>query len=279
MKNAIAAPLSGDVITTCFGPDPTHPSADLVAQSDPLCQAIDRNLASGGLSGSTASVGGLPIPLTNSGRLNTDGVDLTANYRRSLGFANLTLNFSGNWTHKSQFFALPVSQGPNCPGVYSANCGISIGQLQPKWSWNQRTTLSFKPVDVSLNWRHLSSFHYQHGLPVLCDADNPPFDPNDKNNPNNNPKGCTGEIRGSGPLVGKTAHFDSIPAYDYFDLTTRFTITDHFDLTLSAFNIFDKQPPIVGNGAGTTSAGSGNTFPSTYDALGRRYSASVRLKF
>ena len=89
--------------------------------------------------------------------------------------------------------------------------------------------------------------------------------------------GCT--ITGSGPLVGRTINFNRIPAYDYFDLTTRFSITDHFDLTLSAFNIFDKQPPIVGSGAGTTSANSGNTFPSTYDALGRRYSASVRLKF
>ena len=273
IKHAIAAPLSGDVIATCFGPDPNHPSADLVAQSDPLCQAIDRNAAVGSLSGSTANVGGLPIPLTNSGRLNTDGVDVTANYRRGLGWmgADLILNFSGNWTHKSQFFALPVSVAPNCPGIYSANCGISIGQLQPKWSWNQRTTLSFKPVDISLAWRHISKFRYQFAGIAGAELCRGPDDPVA-------PSSCTGFIRG-GPLDGKKFDPNHIPAYDYFDLTTRFSITDHFDLTLSAFNIFDKQPPIVGNGAGTTSAGSGNTFPSTYDALGRRYSASVRLKF
>ena len=67
--------------------------------------------------------------------------------------------------------------------------------------------------------------------------------------------------------------------WDYFDLSTRFSITDHYDLTLTAFNLFDKQPPNVGNNAGTTTANSGNTFPSTYDALGRRYAATVRLKF
>ena len=156
--------------------------------------------------------------------------------------------------------------------VYAERCGISSGQLQPKYSWNQRTTLSLKPVDISLNWRHLSKFHYQSDLPQLgrrCASSQTPQA--------QGIEGCT--ITGSGPLVGRTINFNRIPAYDYFDLTTRFSITDHFDLTLSAFNIFDKQPPIVGNGAGTTSAGSGNTFPSTYDALGRRYSASVRLKF
>jgi outer membrane receptor protein involved in Fe transport len=70
-----------------------------------------------------------------------------------------------------------------------------------------------------------------------------------------------------------------IPAYNYFDLTTRFNVTDHFELTLSAFNIFDKKAPIVGTNAGTTTANSGNTFPSTYDVLGRRYSATARIKF
>jgi outer membrane receptor protein involved in Fe transport len=44
-------------------------------------------------------------------------------------------------------------------------------------------------------------------------------------------------------------------------------------------NIFDKQPPIVGNTIGATAFNSGNTYPSTYDAIGRRYSAAVRLRF
>jgi outer membrane receptor protein involved in Fe transport len=44
-------------------------------------------------------------------------------------------------------------------------------------------------------------------------------------------------------------------------------------------NIFDKDPPFVGNTAGSTSANSGNTFPATYDPLGRRFAASARIKF
>ena len=260
IKQAINAPLPADVINACF--------ANITAASatNPACTSIRRNLKSGGLSGSTANVQGLPVPLSNSGRLETDGFDLTANYRRSLGFADLILNFNGNYTRTAKFFASDsITTAPNCPGLYSANCGIALGQLQPKWSWNQRTTLSFKPVDVSLLWRHLGSFNYEFADvagKTLCDPT----------------KGCTGVIRG-GSFAGAPFKPNHIPAFDYFDMTARFSITDHFDLTLSAFNLFDKQPPIVGNQAGTTTAGSGNTFPSTYDALGRRYGAAVRVKF
>ena len=41
----------------------------------------------------------------------------------------------------------------------------------------------------------------------------------------------------------------------------------------------DKQPPIVGSSIGSTAFNSGNTYPSTYDALGRRFAASARIRF
>jgi outer membrane receptor protein involved in Fe transport len=56
-------------------------------------------------------------------------------------------------------------------------------------------------------------------------------------------------------------------------------VNEHFDLTFTVINLFDKKPPVVGNTAGTTSQNSGNTFPSTYDPLGRRFAAGARIKF
>jgi len=44
-------------------------------------------------------------------------------------------------------------------------------------------------------------------------------------------------------------------------------------------NLLDKQPPLVGSTVGSTSYNSGNTYPSTYDALGRRFSIGARLHF
>ena len=74
-------------------------------------------------------------------------------------------------------------------------------------------------------------------------------------------------------------NFNRIKAADYFDLTARFPVSDNLTLTLAVQNLFDKDPPLVGGEAGSTTYNSGNTFPSTYDTLGRRYTASVRLRF
>ena len=70
-----------------------------------------------------------------------------------------------------------------------------------------------------------------------------------------------------------------IPSYDYFDLAARIGVGDNLTLTLTVANLFDKKPPITGQDVGSTSFNSGNTYPSTYDALGRTYRVGARLRF
>lgn len=255
VTEAVTFPTPNDVIFACFGATPANITAAQAAS--PACTGILRNVTSGRLSGSVANTPGLPTPLTNAGILKVDGVDLTINYKRDLGFADLNLGFNGSYTHSSTFAASPTVAPRECVGFYSANCGVSLGQIQPKYTFNQRTTLSFEDIDVSLLWRHINAVKYEPGLPALFN----------------------GTITGTGPLVGKSFNFNRIKAYDYFDLTTRYHVNDNIDLTLSAFNIFDKKPPVLGGQAGTTTANSGNTFPSLYDVVGRRYSATVHFKF
>jgi outer membrane receptor protein involved in Fe transport len=50
-------------------------------------------------------------------------------------------------------------------------------------------------------------------------------------------------------------------------------------LSFGVTNVTDEDPPVVGNEAGTTSANSGNTFPSVYDVLGRVFAAGVKVRF
>ena len=252
VTGAITPPTPGDVIGACFN-NITATSATSVA-----CTSIRRSAATGRLSGPTSTVAGLPTPLTNGGLLKTDGVDLVINYKRDIGFADLILNFAGNYTHSATFKSSPsIPTARECVGYYSANCGNSSGQIQPKYSFNQRTTLKFDKIDVSLLWSHINSVKYEPGLRPLF----------------------VGTVTGRGPIVGRSVNFNKIAAYDYFDLTSRFHVSDNIDLTLSAFNIFDKQPPVVGGQAGTTTANSGNTFPTLYDVVGRSYSATVHFKF
>jgi outer membrane receptor protein involved in Fe transport len=276
VENAITTATPGDVIGACFN------NLTAASATSPACTGIRRNALTGGLSGtSTVSnpVPGLPTPLTNNGLLKTDGIDLVVNYRRDLGFARLNWNFSGNHTMSSFFQASPTAFGRECTGFYSTNCGISnglsVGSITPKYSWNQRTTLSFGEVDVSLLWRHISKMRYE-GLANdfaargFTEANRFLF-------PLNGDANRT--ITGRGPLVGRRANFNEIPAANYFDLAIRVNASENMEFTFTVQNLLDRDPPLVGSSAGSTTFNGGNTYPSTYDAIGRRFAAGARLRF
>jgi outer membrane receptor protein involved in Fe transport len=53
---------------------------------------------------------------------------------------------------------------------------------------------------------------------------------------------------------------------NYFDLAANWAVTEKASVLLGVNNVLDKDPPIT-SAVGTT--GNGNTFPQTYDALGR----------
>jgi outer membrane receptor protein involved in Fe transport len=266
VTGAITLPTPGDIIAACFG------SITAASASAPACTSIRRNPITGQLDGSPADTPGLFGALSNQGKITTDGIDLTADYRHNLGTimgapAKIALNFGGNYTHSQKFQASPTGLNRECVGFYSANCGFPAGGLLPKYTWNERTTLSLGRTDLSLLWRHLSGMKYEPGLPPLF------------NGTINSTPSTSVFFNDPGNLNGKSVNFNRIPAFNYFDFATRFNVNEHFDLTFTVMNIFDKKPPIVGNTAGTTSQNSGNTFPSTYDPLGRRFAAGARIKF
>jgi outer membrane receptor protein involved in Fe transport len=271
IKDAISQPTVGDIVGGCFN----APSL-----TNPLCQLLRRNPVTGGLDGDPSTTQGIIFPLSNSGRILTDGIDVSVNYRRDLGFAKLNLSFQGNWTNRSEFTAitpnslipagfpgaggaLPPSDPRECVGLYGQNCGSpgsagpnsSPGSLQPEFTWNQRTTLTFGSTDFSLLWRHIDGMTVEPGVTAFA-----------------------GTIA-TGALAGKEVNFGRIKAADYFDLSTRVGVSDNLDMTITVMNLLDKQPPLVGGTVGATAFNSGNTYPSTYDALGRRFAVGARFKF
>lgn len=263
IERAISQITAQAAYNACFG-NSTGGGITAASATSAACTIIRRNPATGALDGDPSTTAGLSIQPGNNGRILTDGIDLTANYRRDIGFAKLDIGFQGNWTNRAFFQAAPGTNSFRCVGLYGPNCGSpgsagpssTPGSPQPEFTWNQRTTLSFESVDFSLNWRHLSGLNIE---------------------PNQPPR-FNGVIAG-GVLAGRQVNFSRIPDYDYFDLATRFTVGEHFNLTLTVSNLFDRQPPIVGGNTGTTAFNSGNTYPSTYDALGRRFAATATVKF
>jgi outer membrane receptor protein involved in Fe transport len=73
--------------------------------------------------------------------------------------------------------------------------------------------------------------------------------------------------------------FQSIDAYNYVDIFASYNLTENVTFTAGIDNLFDEEPPVVGNQAGDTSSNGGNTFPSNYDVLGTMYKVGVKLNF
>lgn len=251
LDGAIGTPGIGDVIDGCYS------TGNLDFGSNPFCQLIERNPTTGGLDGAPNEVRGLLLNLTNLGRIATDGIDLSVRYSTDITSSiGLSLAFDGTWTNENRFQAIagdPNSPFRDCVGFYSVNCG----SIQPEFTFNQRTSLIFDDMaTLSLRWRYLSGVE-QEPLDILSQG--PGF-------------------VGNSPVFGEV-DFTQIPAESYFDLSAQFDVMENLVFTLTVTNLLDNQPTIVGSTIGSTAFNSGNVFPSTYDALGRRYAAALRLNF
>lgn len=250
--DAVSSPSATTVINGCFSATNTNPNL-------PECQLISRNTLTGGLSGPSNTTLGVLTAVSNLGIIETNGIDVAVNYNTDLGFARLSVVSSLTYTLANQFQANSVSINRECVGFFSTSCGNLSGNPQPELQWNVRTGLSFgEGTDISLLWRHLGGVDVEPVAP--------------------SPQLPLGTPTTAGPATVFAA-FREIPSFDYFDLSLRQAIGENFQVTLSALNLFDRDPPLVGNTIGATAQNSGNTFPSVYDALGRRYTLALRLKF
>ncbi|MFL6771017.1 MAG: TonB-dependent receptor domain-containing protein, partial [Sphingomicrobium sp.] len=286
VKDVIGTATPGDLINACFG---TITSASV---TDPDCLVIGRNPITGGLDGDPATTQGLFGLTTNLGELFTDGVDLIANYKTAVGFGDLAFSFVGNWTNNSEFNSNVASEDSffrECAGFYSVNCSFT-GSIQPKLQFSQRTTLTMGKVDLSLLWRWIDSVKLEprqlEADALAADAANRDANGNLLAVPGTPAQIGAPGFQGCPDFNGADAggcmideEFRKIPAEHYFDLTARFNATDNMTFTFTVQNLLDNQPKVVGNTIGSTTFNSGNVFPSTYDALGRRYAVGAKLKF
>ena len=242
INKAILSPSSIQVLDGCY-------TAALNANLDPtkpLCASVNRDPVTGGLNGGLGTI----TPLTNFGKYNVDGIDIAVNYRlplKNVGFDGLgRIDFGlqatqyGKWRVQTRPDLAPI----DCVGVYGSSCGDQTGSPTTKTKWSQRTTWTMGDYAVGYNWRHLSA--------VVLD----PIE-----------------------QAGIFEPYKKIKAFDYVDFNAAWDVTKFLRVSLAVNNLFDKKPPIVGTGLSASTLNSGNTYPQTYDTIGRVYSMSARLKF
>lgn len=249
VDEAITSPGVGDVVSGCFG------------QSNPNfvnCQLIRRDRPTGGLSGDPGSVQGLLLFPSNLGTIQREGIDINASYATQLGDVGLDFALNANHSMRNRFQSGPASFNRECQGFFSVDCD---GVMIPDWSANLRSTVSYKGFDASLLWRYISG-----------------FDVEPRTVPNTLQPGVVGSFGATNPnrVVGA---YRSIDSYNWFDLNLGFNVTQEIRVSALIENLFDRNPPEVGSTIGSTAFNTGNTFPTVYDALGRRFSVTIGLNF
>jgi outer membrane receptor protein involved in Fe transport len=245
VKDAVSNPAVDDIIDGCYS---AAANPGFAFNAD--CAKIGRNPVTGTFNG--ASAPGVLLATSNLGTIETAGWDLGVSYGFGLAdLGNLDLELTASVIQKYKFQATPTSVNRDCVGYYSVACGtVSEGEGPiNKTKWNQRTTWTMGDWATTLNWRHLSGVKHETGI--------------------------------ANPQTGARfyAPYSSIKSYDYFDLGVNWKPTKQLRLSLSVNNLLDKKPPEVGNTIGSTGANSGNTFPQTYDVIGRYFTLGASLKF
>ena len=226
-----------DTIAT-FGPPNTW--AACYGNNDPAaCARINRD------ENGTLWVGNIPFvedTNINIGSKYTRGYDFNASYTGvEIGrFGSLAFNLTGTLLDELTTSPAPgIDLHPDpdvfldeydCVGFYSSVCFI------PNPEWRHRFRASWMTpweLDLSATWRY-------YGSVVGLDQANDPMS------------------------ADRLDH--ELPAESYFDLAANWAVTEKATVTLGINNVLDDNPTLSA-AVGTT--GNGNTYPQTYDALGR----------
>jgi iron complex outermembrane recepter protein len=203
------------------------------------CQvfAQARNRAAGGVLDDTNPP---QILNANTAKLAVEGVDLQLDYGTRVPFSLFTdtrearLNLFFLGTYTKKSAFTAVEQLPNEVVECAGKFGLTCGQPTPKYKWTSRMSLIDGPVTTSLRWRHLSS------------------------------------------VVDDTGGFsvNKLKAYNLYDLSFAFDISDNFSMAAGVNNLLNKKPQAIGDNQEQA-----NTYPSTYDVLGRDYFVSAKIIF
>ncbi len=271
VDNYISTVAPGTSLAGCYG------GGASAAATAYYCPAVHRSPATGAIYGA----GYVTDLNVNLPYIKTAGVDFEATYSANLGdisggwldgLGSLTTHFLGTWQQKFVTKPSNVSLGTDstydCTGYYGLICGAP----RPTWRHQMRFTWSTPwDVDFSLNWRHINGVKLDAGQPNSLAGGGLPLTT------------CAAGSSIAGNSIstnfygGDCGPGAKIGAQDYFDLAFAWSVREGVAIRGGVNNIFAKRPPVVGS-TFVGSVGNGNTYPGTYDAIGRQFFVSVTIK-
>ncbi len=229
-----------------------------------LCALVHRAPVTGSLWLGTN--GFVTSTTVNVGFLKTDGIDFSAAYR--LPLSNLGWENGGSLSFDYQatyLMSLVTSPGISafdgagkeftqydCAGLYGET---ACGTPNPKYRHNFRITWKtpVQGLEVSGRWRYFGAVDAQ--------------------------------TTSNNPFIGDPSKVlpvdERIGAQSYFDLSGQWRAKDKITFRAGVQNIADKEPPLVGSivGGATNPSFNANTYPQTYDAIGRYVFVGASVDF
>lgn len=183
----------------------------------------------------------------NIGFYAVTGIDMQTNYNVTIGGHRLGFNLVGTWMEKAETELVEGLGTFDCVGLYGGTCGVPT----PEWRHSLRTTwrTPWAGLDLSLAWR------YFDGVEVETTSSNP-------------------QLTGPVPLTDR-----EFGSRSYLDLTAAARLFENYTLRIGVNNLFDKDPPLVGQDNCPAGECNGNTFAQVYDVLGRQWFATVTANF
>jgi outer membrane receptor protein involved in Fe transport len=175
----------------------------------------------------------------NTGLLSTSGVDVNLNWdfdleEVGLGYAGgVEMDFVGTYVYDLKTRELPNNsiEEYDCAGYYAGRCGGP----NPRWRHRMRATWRTPiNIDATLTWRHFSSVNRGDSV--------------------------------QGFAAARQDRDFALESRNYIDLQASYNVTENWNVRIGVNNLLDKDPPLTSQTAGFAN---GNTFPQTYDAMGR----------
>jgi iron complex outermembrane recepter protein len=193
----------------------------------------------------------------NSGYTATRGIDFSTNYAldpKRLGIADhlgtFNLNFNGTLTTKYERQFAPGNIPWSCLGYF----GFSCGDPMPRWrhvagiNWQ----LPWVKGGMGVTWRYTG--------------------------PSRISKLSSNSVLAAAP--GQTYPLAShIPGISYFDFNANVTLVKGIDVRFNVQNLFDKDPPLIGNDPTYSVGQYFNTFPAYYGVRGRTLRVGISARF
>jgi len=208
---------------------------DLCATGGQFCDLVIRNPAGSLWLGQT---GWVEDTQQNIGEEHHQGLDIAGVYSLDALGGVWKFNLLGTYLIKKE--TTPLANDPSttydCVGLVTDAAGGCFPS--PEWRHTASVTYDSRGTwQVTTRWRHFGQVDYEGTTDTLA--------------------------------------MDGLDAMNYIDLNARVTFLDNYEIMIGVNNVFDKEPPMMGN----TIATNANTIAGFYDTLGRFLFSKVTLRF